>query len=179
MAGFLRKILGGKSSPTFYLDAQARQLLAVLPACTQYVVAASDRYSGEYRCEVTVAAMDIAPFVSRLSKSTFGGSRESQVARAAMPQWLELASHTDGNTSYLPLAFAKVIDSYILNFIKEGIADIYCKECQERIGPFQSTTRNLRVTGPWSEWTDAWHCEHGHLLYTEDHELHILRRREP
>lgn len=180
MVGFFRKLLGGEPpSPPFDRDAQATQLLSALPPCTQYVVVASDKYSGKYKCEVTVNATDIAPFVKSLADSTFGGSRESQVARAAMPLWLSRASPNDGKTSYLPASFAEVTDAYVLNFIKDGIADIYCHECRKSIADIKSATRNRKVTGPWSEWTDAWRCQAGHLLYTEDHELHILRRREP
>ena len=85
----------------------------------------------------------------------------------------------DGKTSYLPASFAEVIDAYVLNFIKDGISDIHCKECGRSTADIEPATRNHKVTGPWSEWTDAWRCQAGHLLYTEDHEIHILRRREP
>ena len=179
MIGFFRKLLGGEPPPPFDRDAQVTQLLAALPPCTQYVVVASDKYSGKYRCEVTVSATDIETFVKSLAESTFGGSRESQIARAAMPRWLKSASPNDGKTSYLPASFAEVIDAYVLNFIKDGISDIHCKECGRSTADIEPATRNHKVTGPWSEWTDAWRCQAGHLLYTEDHEIHILRRREP
>lgn len=177
MVGFFKKLLGGAPLPPFDKDAEAIKLLAVLPPCAQYVVVASDRYSGKYKCEVTIPAAQLGPFVSHLTQSTFGGSQESQVARIAMPKWLASASSNDGKTSYLSSAFIDIIDSYILNFIKKDIADVYCKECGKAIGTIDSSTRNRRVSGPWSEWTDAWHCQMGHLLYTEDHEIHILRSR--
>lgn len=180
MVGFFRKLLGGEPPPPpFDREAQATQLLAALPPCTEYVVVASDRYSGKYRCEVTVRAKDIAPFVKRLAESTIGGSRDSQVARVAMPRWLKDASPNDGKTSYPSAAFAEITDVYVLNFIKDGIADVFCKECDRSIAEIEPATRNHKVTGPWSEWTDSWRCPAGHLLYTEDHEIHILRRREP
>ena len=180
MVGFFRRILGGQPpSPPFDREAQATLLLASLPHCTQYVVVASDKYSGKYRCEVTVSATDIAPFVKSLAESTFGGSRESQVARTAMPRWLSRASPNDGKTSYLPTSFAGITDAYVLNFIRDGVADVYCKECRGNIADIKSDTRNRKVTGPWSEWTNEWRCKSGYLQYTEDHEMHILRRREP
>lgn len=180
MVGFFRKLLGGETTPPpFDRDAEAQKLLVLLPLCAQYVVVASDRYFGKYKCEVTVPAAQLVAFVSHLTQSTFGGSRESQVARVAMPKWLARASFNDGKTSYLSPAFVDVIDSYVLNFIKEDIADVYCKECGKTIGTIDSSTRNRIVTGPWSEWTDAWYCQSGHLLYTEDHEMHILRRHAP
>jgi hypothetical protein len=166
-------------SPPFDLEAETMKLLAVLSPCAQYVVVASDRYSGKFKCEVTVPAVQLAPFVNHLTQTTLGGSRESQVARVAMPRWLAKASVNDGKTTYLSPAFVDIIESYVLNFIKDDIADVYCKECRKIINTVDLSTRNRRGSGPWSEWTDAWHCQNGHLLYTEDHELHMMRRREP
>lgn len=179
MVGFFRKLLGGEPrNPAFDCEAQAAQMLSALPPCTQYVVVASDKYSDKYNCEVTVNAADIAPFVQTIAKSTSGGSRESQVARAAMPRWLSKASPNDGKTSYLPASFAEVTDAFVLNFITDGIAGIYCNECRKSIVDIQSATSNRKVTGPWSQWTDEWRCQAGHLLYQEDHEVHFIRRRD-
>lgn len=180
MIGLFRKLFGGdQASPPFDRAAQAMQFVAALPPCTQYIVVASDKYSGQYRCEVTVSAMDIAPFVKSLACATSGGSWESQIARIAMPIWLNQASRNDGKTSYLPASFVEVVEAYVLNFINDGIASIYCKECGRNTTDIESTTRNHKTTGPWSEWTEAWRCQAGHLLYTADHEIHILRRAEP
>lgn len=180
MVSFFRKFLGGtpRTAP-FDHQAQARQALESLPPCTQYVVIASSKYSGKYRCEVTVAAADIAPFMKNVAASTFGGSKQSQVARTALPVWLANASFNDGKTSYLPRMFADELDFYVLNFIKEGIATVFCNDCGLSIDEVQTSIRNRQVTGSWSEWTDSWKCQAGHVLYTEDQEMHILRRREP
>jgi hypothetical protein len=176
--GFFQKLLSGKPpSPPTCSVAQATQVLDSLPPCTQYVVVASEKYSGKYRCEVTVTASDIAPFIKNLCDSTFGGTKESQLARFAMPRWLGRASLNDGKISYLPASFVEIADPYVLNFIKDGIADVYCKECGKSVVDIKSATRHRKVTGPWSEWTDAWRCQAGHLLYTEDHEIHIMRSR--
>ena len=179
MANFLRRLLGGDPpSPPFDVESEVSKLLAALPPCAARVVVASPRYSGGYRCEVTVAAKDLAPFVEGLAKSTFGGSRQSQVGRAAFPRWLRSAGTVGTSTSYLPSSFVDVVSSYVLNFVNDGSATVYCPDCKTPV-QINQQTRNHQVSGPWSEWTDGWHCQRGHLLYAEDHELHILRRREP
>jgi len=181
--GFFRKLLGLEPPPPspwpppFDCEGEAVQLLATLPPCAQYVVVASDKYSGAYKCEVTVAAAYLAPFMSDRTQWSSGGTRESQVARAALPRWLQNASTTDEKTSYLPPSFVKEIDDWVLNFIRDGIADVYCKECQKSIKNIESATRNQKATGPWREWTAEWRCQSGHLLYTEDHEMRLFPRR--
>ena len=176
--GFFANLFGKSSSP-FDAQAEAVKLLAVLPPCSQNVVVASPRYSGNYRCEVSVPANRLTVFVRRLSESTFGGSQESQVVRAAMPLWLERAS-LDGKTSYMPQDFFENINAYVLNFIKDGNAEIYCNDCGTVIRDLKEQTRNESRSGPQSEWTSSWRCPSGHLLYTEDHEVRfIYARREP
>ena len=176
--GFFANLFG-KSSPPFDAQAEAAKLLDVLPPCSQSVVVASPRYSGNYRCEVSVPALRLTVFVRRLGESTFGGSQESQVVRAAMPLWLERAS-LDGKTSYMPQDFFENINAYVLNFIKDGNAEIYCNDCGTVIRDLKEQTRNESRSGPQSEWTSSWRCPSGHLLYTEDHEVRfIYARREP
>jgi hypothetical protein len=176
MAGFFRKMFGATSqAPSFDPENEAAKLLAILPPCSQNVVVASDRYSGKYRCEVSVPASHLMPFVEKLVSSTIGGSQESRVARIALPRWLRSASTDDGKSSYLPPQFVDILDVYVLNFIMNGVADIYCKDCGKKIDYINQNDRNQQGGGPWSEWTSSWRCPEGHLLYTEDHELHILR----
>lgn len=168
----------GHLKPPFDAQAEAGKLLATLPPCSQNVVIASDRYSGSYRCEVTMPADRLAFFVCQLSECTIGGSPESQVVRAAMPLWLERSSR-DGKSSYMPQNFVQNVDVYVLNFISDGSAVVYCNDCGAVIREFQEETRNESMAGPRSEWTSSWQCPSGHLLYTEDHEIRfIYARRE-
>lgn len=170
--------LFGNSPPPFDRDAAITALLSTLPPCTQHVVVASHRYSGNYRCEVTVPAEYLADFARRHAERTIGGSRESEVARVAMPIWLTRASRDD-KSSYMPQPFVKNVDAYVLNFIKDGSASVHCNDCGAVVREFQEQTRNESRAGPWSEWTSSWRCPHGHLLYTEDHEVHfVYARRE-
>ncbi len=176
MIGFLNRLFGG--GPLFDLDGETSKLLASLPPCSEHVIVASDRYSQKYRCEVQVPTSKLEPFVRHLTESTFGGSKESQVARKAMPRWLQAASLTDSKASYLPTAFVDILDAYVLNFIRDGIATVTCKECGCAITDIDEEAENRKVSGSWSEWTSRWHCPKGHLLYTEDHDVHIFRRIE-
>lgn len=169
----------GTTPPPFDPQLAASSLISALPPCTQHVVVASHRYSGSYRCEVTVPAEYLASFARRHAERTIGGSRESEAARVAMPTWLSRASR-DGKSSYMPLPFVQILDAYVLNFIKDGVAAVYCNDCGGVVREFQEQSRNESRAGPWSEWTSSWHCPRGHLLYTEDHEVHfVYARREP
>jgi len=118
MIGFIHRLLGGGTpSLDFDLDKEVGKFISSLPQCSQHVVVASDRYFQKYHCEVFVPAVKLAPFVRSLSDSTLCGSRESEVALKAMPQWLDGASNTDGNAIYLPNLFVEIVDTYVLNFI--------------------------------------------------------------
>jgi hypothetical protein len=180
MASWLKRFVGGGSpTPPFNVEIEAARLLNTLPPCGPLVIIASPRYSGNYRCEVTVSAEVLAPLVNRLAKSTTGGSQESEIARTAFPRWLHLAGRSGTATSYLPPSFAKVISAYVLNFVNDKTATVFCPDCQKSVEHIQQVTRNQQMSGLRSEWTDGWTCPYDHLLYTEDHELRILRRREP
>lgn len=180
MANFFRKLFSGEPPPQlpFDLEREVAECLQVLPPCAASVVIASPKYSGNYRAEVTVAAHSLADFVEHLNKATSGGTRASEVGRTAFLHWLRKAPATGTTTSYISNPFFEVIGSYVLNFVSNGTATVYCPQCRSAVGNVNRKTRNAEHTGPWSEWTESWRCPNGHLLYTEDHEVHILRRRE-
>jgi hypothetical protein len=179
MASFFRRILGWTkpAPPPFNLEREVAELLATLPPCGARVVVASPRYSGNYRCEVTVTALTLAPFVAKLSRSTFGGTRQSQIGRAVFPRWLSDAPREGSNTSYLPPLFVQQIASYVGNLVEDGSANVYCPDCRRFVDDVEMQSRNREVRGPWSEWTEGWRCPEGHILYTKDQEVHILRSR--
>lgn len=179
MAGFLGRLFGGaETAHPFDADREAAGMLAALAPCSQYVVVASSRYSSNYRCEVIASVAALRPLVEQLVARSSGGPRPSQVARRAMPQWLRAADTADGKTSYMPPPFVGVVDVYVLDFVMNGTAIVRCNECERVVDHIDRQERNANTTGPWSEWTASWKCPQGHLLYTEDHELHIVRSRE-
>ena len=178
MASFFRRLLGGAEPvPLFDAERDASAFLATLPPCSQYVVIASPRYSGNYRGEVIGEAAAMLSFVERLTASTMGGSETSQMARKALPQWLRAASKDDGRTSYMPAPFVATLDSYVMNCILYGRARVHCPECGGEVDHVDQQQRNEKTLGPWSEWTDSWRCPRGHLLYTEDQEIHFVRSK--
>ena len=175
MVGFFKKLLGGApASAPFGHEALAEQHLAALPPCAQYVVVASDRYAGPYKCEVVVPAAYLAMFVSRLAQSSSGSSDGAQAARISMPRWLGRASENDGKSSYLPPAFLDLIDAYVPNFVKEGAAVVACKECGGVVNTIASSISDQTASGHRHEWTSTWRCENGHLLYKEEQELRFF-----
>lgn len=169
----------GSARPVDDLEAEADALLRRLQPCAPQIVVASPRYSGNYRCEVIVETSRLAPFVEHLVSGTVGGNRKSKIARLAFPKWLRSQATTDTATSYLPAGFVDVISAYPLNFVMDGTASVYCPDCDDIVDKVNTSVRNRQQAGPWSEWTSGWCCPLGHLLYVEDHELHILRRSEP
>jgi len=178
MPSFFQKLLGGKTVPAApSVEQEVLATLAALPPCGGRVVIASPRYSGNYRCEVTMPALKLAEFVEHLNSSTFGGNFQQRVARSALPKWLRCAEAVDRTTSYLPALFFDVVSSYVGNFVADGSASVYCPDCKKVIAGVVNQARNRQQSGPWSEWTVGWKCPAGHLLYTEDHEMHVLRRR--
>ena len=181
MSNFFSKLFSNKPAPIppFDLNRAIAACIHDLPPCAPRVVIASPKYSGNYRAEVIVDSKHLAEFVEHLNSATSGGNIESQVNRTAFPIWLKKANASGTNTSYIPLKFVAVIRDYVLNFVSEGTASVFCPDCQTVVERIDRKTRNDERTGPWSEWTEGWRCPSGHLLYTEDHEIHIQRRRTP
>ena len=177
MTNFLRRLLRGPSSPPSQhdLESESARLLATLPPCAPLVVIASHRYSGNFRCEVTMPATVLGPLVAKLSQSTFGGTTEMRIARLAFPQWLRTAPQEGSTTSYLPPLFVRQIAPYVDDFVVDRVATVICPDCGGAIREVHMGSRNREVRGPWTEWTDGWRCALGHLLYTKDQEAHFLR----
>ena len=181
MTNFFSKFFSIKPAPppAFDLKLAIAECIHDLPPCAPSVVIASPKYSGNYRAEVIVDSKHLADFIEHLNSATSGGNIESQVNRAAFPIWLRKANNSGKNNSYIPLKFVKIIHDHVLNFVTDGTASVFCPDCQTVVKKIVRENRNDKRTSPWSEWTEGWRCPSGHVLYTEDHEIHILRRRAP
>jgi hypothetical protein len=169
MAGIFKKFF--HRDPPFDEKAEAKRLLQTLPVCSSHVVIASPKYSEYYRCEVVMPARALVSFADRTRESTFGGSYASRTAREALPEWLLAASPMDARTSYMPVEFAEVVRSYVLDFIHDGTASVYCQDCKSFIEKIIETQSNPKAYGPriepTSEYTASWECPAGHRLYQE------------
>lgn len=132
MASFFRKLFSTEPPPPppFDLEREVSACLQALPPCTPRVVIASPKYSGNFRAEVMVAAESLAEFVERLNTATSGGTRASKVGRTAFPRWLRKVARTGMNASYIPPNFVEVVSSYVLNFVRDGTATVYCPDCR-------------------------------------------------
>lgn len=165
--------------PPFDEKAEARKLLHALPPCSKFVVIACPKYSHHYRCEVVMAARDLLAFAERARESTFGGTYASRTAREALPEWLRNAADSD-STSYMPLDFAAEVQSYVLNFIHDRSAKVFCPDCKSYTDSMVEKRSNERSYGPsiepTSEHTSTWECPVGHHLYEEHHKFRFHMR---
>jgi hypothetical protein len=91
----------------------------------------------------------------------------------ALPIWLRGFDSSNLIPSEIPSAFSHVLRPYILDFIHNDIAAVTCVDCGCIINDIAMTRKNDRRVMTWSWWTDEWYCPEGHLLYRQDHELHL------
>ena len=176
--GFIKKCFKREPVPPFDLKKAVGKYLLDLPRCSKNVVIVSPDY-GEthYTCEIVVAAEDLLPWAERHADSAWCSDQEEQAARKALPLWLRGAKTEDASLSYVPYFMYKVILPYVLNFVNDGITNIYCSECQSLVNDIKMETLNEKTMVDWSWWTDTWICPEEHQLYYEEHELYVYRRR--
>lgn len=175
---FISKLFKRKKEPEFDIEKAVGEYLLKLPQCTRNVVIVSPKY-GEthYACEIVVTAEDLAPWAEHHADSVWSSNQEEQAARKVLPIWLRGAKSGDTSASYVPHFMYEVLRPYVLNFVNNKTATIYCLECQSFVTDIQMKELNEKRAGDWSWWTDVWTCPRGHQLYYEEHELHIHRRR--
>lgn len=173
MASFFANLFSGKQpEPAFNLGQSASNFISQLSQCTASVVIASPQYASQYKCEVIVATTKLAPFVSSVCQATSGGNRDQQIARTAFPVWLRNANLEIRRSCYLPIGFTEIVNPYILNFVTDGAAHIFCVECDSVVTNVTMNKSNESHSGPYSNWSDEWLCPKGHHLYSEDQEIH-------
>lgn len=172
------KLFNRNKKPEFDIEKAVGEYLLKLPRCGEYVVIVTPKY-GEthYTCEIVVAAEDLLPWAEHHADAVWSSNQEEQAARKALPIWLRGAASTENSTSYVPHFMYEVLRPYVLNFVNEDSAQIYCLECQSIVTDISMEKINEKQAGDWSWWTDIWTCPKGHRLYYEEHELHIHRRR--
>jgi hypothetical protein len=177
MIGFIKKLLGREDPLPFDIEKAVGQLLLSLPRCSSKLVVASPNYGDEhYKCDVVVDANSLMPWAEHHAEAVWSSDNEAQAARRALPVWLRGANVIDLKPTFVPPAVVVVLRPYVSTFFEEGIAEAFCHDCRSSFRDVFKKRFNERLDGPWSFWTDEWHCPAGHLLYLQDHELHILRR---
>lgn len=159
------------------MDKAVSAYLLGLPQCSRNVVIVSPRYREEhYSCEIIVATKDLLPWAEHHSSAVWSSVREEQVARKALPLWLRAANEEDDSNSYVPHFMYEVLRPYVLNFVNNGTANIFCPVCQDFVEGIEMRKIDESQAVGWSWWTDIWTCRTGHQLYFEKHELHVHRR---
>jgi hypothetical protein len=161
--------------PFFFENAVGKYLLTLSP-CTAKVVVASPNYGDQhYRCEVIADAARLTPWAEHHAEAVWSLDNDEQAARKALPFWLR-GANVDVAPSYIPPLFVAVLRPYALDLINEGIAQVLCQECRRIVRDIAMKKLNESYAGSlWAQWTDEWHCPSGHLLYREDHDIHIHR----
>lgn len=178
MIGFIKKLFGREEPPSFDIEKVVGRYLLNLPPCSAKIVVASPKYGDQhYRCELIVDADGLLPWAEHHAQAVWSSDQEEQAARQALPVWLRGANLSDPALTYVPTYFVEVLRPYALNFINEGISEVFCPVCRQVVEDIVMKKLNERREGTWSWWTDEWYCPKGHLLYREDHELHLHLRR--
>lgn len=163
-----------KKEPEFDMEKAAGEYLLKLPRCKRNVVIVSPKYGeAHYTCEIVVAAEDLLTWAEHHAGAVWSSDQEEQAARKALPIWLRGANSAENSSSYVSHFMYKVLRPYVLNFVNDGSANIYCLECQSFVAGVQMKKLNEKSAGNWSWWTDIWTCPGGHQLYYEEHELEV------
>lgn len=175
---FISKFFNKKEEPKFDIEKTVGEYLLNLPRCNKFVVIVSPKYGeNNYRCEIIISAADLAPWAEQHSSDVWSSNQNEQAARKALPIWLRGAKTEDKSACYIPQFMYEVVRPYVLNFVNDQTANIYCLECQSFVDDIHMEELNRKSAGDWSHWTDVWTCPKGHQLYYEEHDLHINRRR--
>lgn len=158
------------------LTSRAEDFVAGIQPASDFVLVASPRYSGKYRCEVVVRSRNALAQAEKSRDSTFGGDPAQVLMRHALPIWLERTKQEEKSPSIMPLPFQALLDPWIGNFIERGEASVFCLDCNQTVNSIRTGMRNEHSAGNRGEWTSSWRCPSGHNLYAEDHEVRLLLR---
>lgn len=173
---FIRKLFKRKVEPPFDIEKVVREYLLKLPQCSKDVVIVSPTYGEEcYSCEIIVATKDLYPWAEHHANSVWCSDREEQAARKTLPLWLQAANVDDDSKSYIPHFMYRALRPYVLNFVKNETAKIFCPTCQSFVGDIEMQKLDETRAAGWSWWTDVWACPNGHQLYFEKHEMYVHR----
>jgi hypothetical protein len=156
--------------------AMAEGFVEALPPCSEFLTIASPWHSGNYRCEVVVRSQYLLPLSLRARDGTFGGQLQEEIARFALPTWLDRVDRTCNGPTTLPWQFFSEVDKYTEDFIQKNQASVFCLTCKKTVTHIQTSKRNEDYSYNRGEWTSSWQCPEGHDLYSEDHEVRLLRR---
>lgn len=158
------------------LKSHAAEFASSIEPASDFLLVASPRYSGNYRCEVVVRSRHALLQAEKLRDSTFGGAPEEEIMRHALPIWLERAQNDAKAPSTLPLPFFNLLDPWVGNFIERGEASVFCLDCKQTVSVVHMGMRNERSVGNRGEWTSSWRCPSGHNLYSQDHDVRLILR---
>jgi hypothetical protein len=172
----IRQFFNIGKEPEFDIKKRVDEYLLKLPQCSRSVVVVCQKYQEtHYRCEIEVAAEKLLPWAVNHSYTVSSTHLEEQAARIALPVWLSRKNSQENSSSYIPFLMHKVLRPYVLDFISDGIADVYCIECNSYVTDIYMQKLDKKKLGGWSSWSDDWRCPVGHQLYHEEQELHFYR----
>lgn len=175
MIALLDWIFRRNDPPPYDYEKAVGKFLLALPRCSSKVIVASPKYDSEhYFGEVAVDTVKLIPWAEHHSTACWSSCKEQQAARLALPLWIRGADPEDVSPTYLLEPFMRVLLPYKLDFVMKGIAEISCGVCGSVTKDVQRDQLNKRNAGrSWKWWTDKWICPEGHVIYQEDHEMHI------
>lgn len=149
-----------------------------LPRCSQSVITASPAYGDPHlKGDVIADTRKLLDWLEAATGESGYWSLQEKVARSALKTWLKAADTMNEVPTSIHSSMTAFLQSHTYEFVKSGIASVYCRQCELLWTEILMNTLNKRDEGPYSYWTDDWRCPRNHVLYYADRELHILRRK--
>lgn len=166
-----------KIPPPFDIEKAVGHYLLTLPRCTNRVLVVSRSYLDKcYNYELTIDAASLAAWSVKHEKGAWSSYGPMQAVRKTLPLWLHGADLSDNAITFPPKEFFSLLHEYQETFLNMGGAEIYCHECHQVVENVAKKRTELSPKEIFECWRTEWHCQHGHLLYTEDHAAHFDAR---
>lgn len=171
-------IFHNKNRDDFNINQAAKMSLDRISTCTRYVAVIFPKFNEiSYNCIMIVDSTNLLAWSKKLSKS-WSSDKEIEVGKIVLSAWLDNARLDDNSISYVPKFIYNILEPYSLDFLKEGFAMIFCLECREFVSHINYTSissdSNIdKKYGGWFSFTTIWECPIKHMLYQQDHDIHI------
>lgn len=174
----LIRLFGRRNTALCNPQLAAEALLRTLPQSSGRLLVAGSAYGdNRYRGNVVADVEAFLPWIDHHARAVVSSSSPEQTARLVFPEWLRNADLSNRSLTHLEAAFRNAIDAWVPDLIGKNIAVVHCLECETEWRQINNEKRNQVRAANWSWWTSRWYCPEGHLLYEENHEMHLHIKR--
>lgn len=174
----LVRLLARRNTERFSPQLAAAALLRTLPRSSGRLLVTGSAYGDDrYRGNVVADVEAFLPWIERHARAVVSSSSAEQAARLAFPDWLRNADLSNRSLTHLDAAFRNAIGAWVPDLVGKNIAVVQCLGCELEWHQIKEEKLNQLRGANWSWWTSRWYCPEGHLLYEEDHEMHLHIKR--